>query len=974
MKPRRLRLCAFGPFASPIEVDFDALGGGGLLLIHGPTGGGKTTLLDAICFALYGETSGADRTVREMRSHHAGADARTEVAFELSVRGRDYRVTRSFRPSGKSGLIKPKQELAIRGDDDAWTTLATRSAEIERTIVELTGLDAAQFRQVVLLPQGRFRELLSASSKQREEILQSLFDVARYREIEEALRSAAGDAREAVTSARQRVEQSLDLAGVSSAAELEQARVDTGARFATLEQEIDGARDGLRRAEAELEEARRVARLHAERAAARAEERAAEAERVANSDVVERIAAARRAAGVAAAQSARDAAQEALRAHERRQEVTRRACEAFERQREDASNRAALARGSADESAALDAERARLLPLREQADRLEQARRALAEAEHEAAQSKRASQAAARAGKKAERARAEVFANMRAALFLEESRVGDALEAADADIEEARAAVEQARERLAEQERRWAAGVAARLAAQLVDGEACPVCGAADHPAPAGGEEGGLSHDQVEAARRLVATRERELERARERERALGEERANVQVEARVLGSQAPGEVDDARLRAVEDALADVASAVEFLHAQRREADAVEAGLEEAGRRARAAQDALAHSELLRERARAVVAERAAALPDDISEPGAVAARLSTIDARLAELQRERLDAEETLREIEAELAASVAQREALDSERSARAVEVEEKQEAFTGALHAASFESVEAWQRAHLSEDEVRALEERHRTLEARALAGRERLARAEAAAEGTTLRDAPALEDAVRVARAQVEERNREWGTVRKTLALYDGFAEELARSQQVLSDEQQRWDVVGRLAGVATGDHAGRVAFQRFVLATLLDDVLKIASVRLSAMTRGRYTLVRTQERAARKRSSGLDLAVIDAHTARERPATTLSGGESFLAALSLALGLADVVQARAGGVELDAIFVDEGFGGLDPEALDLALDALARLQDSGRLVGIISHVSELKERVDRRLEVTSTPAGSGLRVA
>jgi hypothetical protein len=186
------------------------------------------------------------------------------------------------------------------------------------------------------------------------------------------------------------------------------------------------------------------------------------------------------------------------------------------------------------------------------------------------------------------------------------------------------------------------------------------------------------------------------------------------------------------------------------------------------------------------------------------------------------------------------------------------------------------------------------------------------------------------------------------------------------------RQELQGHQARYSTVGRLAEVATGSNSLRITFQRFVLGTLLDDVLVAASERLKTMSRGRYLMQRCRDSADRRRAAGLDLEVEDFYTGQARPVSTLSGGEGFLAALSLALGLADVVQSYAGGIRLDTIFIDEGFGSLDDEALDDAMRALIDLRETGRLVGVISHVNDMKQQIDTRLEITKGKAGSAAR--
>ncbi|MFN2428268.1 MAG: SbcC/MukB-like Walker B domain-containing protein, partial [Candidatus Binatia bacterium] len=221
------------------------------------------------------------------------------------------------------------------------------------------------------------------------------------------------------------------------------------------------------------------------------------------------------------------------------------------------------------------------------------------------------------------------------------------------------------------------------------------------------------------------------------------------------------------------------------------------------------------------------------------------------------------------------------------------------------------------------------------------------------------------AAAARSAQETALAEHSRTNEALAATRRTLAaVRDGAAR--------IADAERRYRAVGRVAGVASGGNTAGVSFARFVLASLLDDVLAAATQRLVRMSQGRFELVRAGGRRDRRRGGGLDLEVLDAHTGVARPAATLSGGESFLASLSLALGLADVVQSHSGGIRLETMFVDEGFGTLDPEALDLAMRALEELQTGGRLVGIISHVPELKERVGARLEVVPGRSGSSAR--
>ena len=287
----------------------------------------------------------------------------------------------------------------------------------------------------------------------------------------------------------------------------------------------------------------------------------------------------------------------------------------------------------------------------------------------------------------------------------------------------------------------------------------------------------------------------------------------------------------------------------------------------------------------------------------------------------------------------------------------------------AFAGRLQGAGFANDAEFQAAKHSPAEIDHLEETIRRYDGDLRAARDRMERAQQAAKDLLAPDIEALDKAFQKAKADLEAGIKAEAALNEKLKQLNAWLESLRKTAHELESLEARYAVTGRIADVANGRNSFGITFQRFVLAALLDDVLIAASERLKLMSKGRFHLQRATIRGDRRAAAGLDLEVYDTYTGTTRPVNTLSGGESFLASLALALGLADVVQAYAGGIRLDTIFVDEGFGSLDPEALELAIRALVDLQRGGRLVGIISHVPELKERIDVRLEVTSTNRGS-----
>jgi exonuclease SbcC len=292
--------------------------------------------------------------------------------------------------------------------------------------------------------------------------------------------------------------------------------------------------------------------------------------------------------------------------------------------------------------------------------------------------------------------------------------------------------------------------------------------------------------------------------------------------------------------------------------------------------------------------------------------------------------------------------------------------------QEFFLKTVRAAGFTDVDDFRSAKKGPHEMDSLEQEIQTFHTSLESARDRLARAKEAADGLVPPDLEGIEKTAHEAKSRLQTALQREATLAESLKRVAKLAADYESCSLELAHEETRYAVVGRISEVANGHNPVGITFQRFVLGALLDRVLVAASERLEIMSNRRYSLQRQSERADRRTSGGLDLEVVDSYTGRERPVSTLSGGESFLASLSLALGLADVVQSYSGGIRLDTIFVDEGFGSLDPEALDLAFRALVDLQSGGRLVGVISHVPDLRDRIDTRLEIVPDKRGSKAR--
>jgi exonuclease SbcC len=984
MRVHRLRLSAFGPFADEISVDLDEVGRDGLFLLWGPTGAGKTTLLDAVVFALYGTVPGARGEEKRLRSDHAGEQTRTMVELELTLGGERLRVVRrpeQQRPKRRgAGWTTEQARLTVeRATDAGWEGVSTRIDEGSEFLREQLGLSAEQFCQVVLLPQGDFARFLRAEPEDRARLLRTLFDVGRFARAEDWLVEQRGAARERLQGVRTRagtlvslVAQAADVpvpeelapevvgagAGASVAAWVQRVRAEAGRVLALVEARAEQAAAEAAGHECALAAARGEAERHQRRDRARAELARLEAEEAELTPLRTRLDAGRRAEPV----------RDALEAAGRAGAAARTAAATLEAARNDWARVAAgreadglLARVLRDEAAEVRA----LLPELARADRL--AGEAVRAAELVGRLEERCAEGKAAAGGWAARiaehetrvAAAAEAAALLPALTDEVGRRRAAVDAARSagDLEPVvtadRAAADHARSAWLDAREHWGDlrarrfdGMAAELAANLADGVDCPVCGATEHPRPARSAAAVVTREDEEAAR--VAVDEAEARHTLARSVLADHER-----ELALLRARAGTEPVDVQ----QQCLADIEA--------------------ERGRREREAADldtaraALARLSTQRDTAAAALVADREQLGRRRAELAAAEESLTAVRARLVAAQGDDRDLAARIRRLTTEAERCEALVDAQAAELRAR-VAAEEARATAAGRAGTAGFESPAAAFAALLDRADAtrigRLVEEHDRAR----LVVTATLAEPELADLGPH----PDVEVLTARCRAATELREgavAELEAVRRRVARLDQLAGELTAVGVALDECRTVADQVTALADLATGRGSNRLRMrlQSFVLAGRLEQVSEVASLRLLEMSDGRYTFLHSDAQGRNGARGGLALDVLDEYTGVRRPTKTLSGGESFMASLALALGLADVVTAESGGVRIDTLFVDEGFGTLDSRALDAVMDVLDDLRRGGRTVGVISHVEELRTRITSRLEVVPGRHGSRL---
>lgn len=1022
MRPLSLTLRAFGPFAGEVRVDFARGGDAQFLLINGPTGAGKTSLLDGLCFALYGKASGEARekqSDRFLRSQQARPEDECMVSLVFEVAGRRFLVERKptqlVRSRGKD--VERKHSAGFWEIDADGAVLGERLGkvtDVNQRVEELIGFTPEQFRQVMVLPQGEFRRLLLAKSDEKEKILRKLFGAGRYRLVEEALKGRRHALERQLSELGAGMEAILSAKGAHGVGELEERLAAVQARRG----EHEAGRDGLRLAQAEAQAAlalgQAVEREFQERAqasealdglAARQAEAQAQARRaeralkaLEHADLEAAIAQGERAASGRLAELARlDQELEELEARRAQARESLAGAEAARlRVPELAAERERLAAGLArlrERDAAAGRVRQAEAAEAAAATAAAKAEQKLAALDRRLEELRREAEGLSGLGAEAARldmeiSRLEAQAGQRAQLdklTREQARAEAGLAQALARHAEAEAALGQARRSRQEAQQALLHGRAALLAATLVQGQPCPVCGATEHPSPAAGAadlpdraaldqaeaaetraEGALeaARAAVDTARTQAARLESGLAHCRD---SLGEAATFPAEELARLLAQARERAS--ALNAGQERLARCRAAREELAARRPEAiarrDAAQAA--HAGA-AQALAGARALLERLRSEAGAQGAEADARGPAD--DAAAVQARLTELTQAIPKAEADFRKAQDALNALDTRLGTGRGQRDGLRQGHEQALALLAGQREDFERRLLESGFYTRREYDEAKLPRQQAEALQQAAARHGQALAAARDRLDRATAACQGKARPDMAALNAAQQRAAAELDALNRELGEL-STQAQDLGEAlsaigEKAARAREL----EEGYRVVGRLADIAAGDNPRRMTLQRYVLAALFEEVARAASQRLGRMSRGRYRLVRSEATRDARSAGGLDLDVVDAHSGEARPASTLSGGESFLASLALALGLSDVVMAQQGGRRLDCIFIDEGFGSLDGDTLEDALRTLAELHGAGRLIGVISHVAELKERIDARIDVLPGRPGKG----
>ncbi|MCL1078962.1 SMC family ATPase [Parashewanella spongiae] len=1015
MKPELLTMSAFGPFSDTQHINFNELSQNALFLINGPTGSGKTTILDGICFALYGRTTGNEREGSQMRCDMAPDSLLTELTFQFKLGDVQYRIRRipEQNRKKKSGdgytVQKPEAQLyRISIDGEESLLVEAKVSEATNQIEALLGLDVDQFRQVMVLPQGKFRDLLMADSNTREKIFGQLFQTQIYRKIEDKLKLQSSEIRQQVQAQQNRRE------GVLQAAELQTDKALAERLEALNPQVSQAAENKAQTAKAFLQAQKNydAAEQLKNQFTQLTEQQSIQGQHLQQKPFIElqeaTIKKAIKAANLVPLQSSYDQRKHELQIAEQQ------------------LNKCEIALSDANKAQTLFLPQIDSLPqLEDQIIQTEQQKQYLAELQplfHTKTElvNKHASVTTELNKSKAQQTSigqqnqtlrqqissiqaeqpqlqlesAEQLSIQQALnqqqLLIENYQQYDFLQKRklelDSKLHQAKAHGEQLRQLFekANTEQQtlqlsWHTNQAAVLAAQLQVGEPCLVCGSLEHPQPAISQGKPPTEMELQSSADATALASDKYHEARRGYVELMQQQKSV-VEQQKPIAELLGDVLSQPIAACQTRLAEL---------QHQGSKAVNAAdklvknqklLTELNQQEQSFQSQLdSVGVLIQEQLKAVteVSTQLEELDKRLPESLSTEQQLITAQSENAQKLNEYTEKREKIKQQQIKLTQQVVSAQTACESSIKQQHEMKERlQKAstdFQQALLSSGFDSEDVFTQAVLPDIKLTELKQQVSKYQQDWAVNQAKLKELSELLTDKTAPDTELLEVEQQKTNVQMQQADAHWQQLHAEQSQLNQIQQKLVEVDKIATALEDQYAVIGTLSDVANGKTGNRISLNRFVLSVLLDDVLLDASQRLNMMSKGRYRLIRKEQKSKGNKASGLELEVEDAYTSKVRDVATLSGGESFMAALSMALALSEVVQAYAGGIKLDTLFIDEGFGSLDQDSLELAIRTLMDLQSSGRMVGVISHVSEMKEQITQRIDINKSSSGSCIKL-
>lgn len=1036
MRPVRLIMQAFGPYAEKEVIDFTKLGNRTMFVISGRTGAGKTTIFDGISYAIYGKASGEDRSGPDLRSQFADDDIPTEVSLQFILRGKQYFIKRSPQQEKKKErgdgytTISAKAELYVFNEEGKMELLSANVREVDEKIKQIMQIDANQFRQIIMIPQGEFRKLLVSDSKEKEVILQRIFQTYFYKRVEEKLKEEAALLKSEVEryslSKWEKIKMFEPVENEELSRLLKEQELNERAIIPLFEEQMITIKERIVEWEKQIqkkEEERNT--IHSKWVQAK--------------QILEQI---NRKEQLAARKKELDQQKDAIQEKQtllsqaekaerlRQQEEI---CQRLKKDLDEQTKKLNEYERQFEQMEKLVREREIELkneknnePLREQAALHLQKLQSIRDDVHSFAEWKRKSEQIKKNLKEnqvsiqnyqklveenesrlqqLEKQRLEIqqltyhqndakYKIDKLNLLLDDAkiirdswkRMADLTLLKDKQEKEMLVVEEQyqlVKEEYRNLERTWQQAQSSLLAQQLEDGKPCPVCGSTHHPQKASHHDQLISEEQLKQMRHKLEQYENEKTKKLAVQLKTASDLKSLQENIESLMAKIKKHAPNVnveqfeewyeqkllekkewtnRLKEYELRLKELQTTEENIGLVEKELKKTKEKLEQLNQQNHEWEKDLTEKVTMLTRLESIIPPHLREVQSYEKEVEQAKKVYETLVQKLELAQKQYTEANDAFLKIKGQIASLKTVTDELTEK-----LEFERKK--FLEQMKNLGFMQYKDYQQAKMTEEMKNKISEEIQNYREEYRSVSDQLNELDKWLTNVDKPDLHVLEQNLLEINKQLTNLRTEYHRLQAKRDKNEFVLSEVKQLNEKLHQLEEQYKIVGHLADITRGQNVQKITFERYVLASFLDDILLVANKRLLKMTNGRYHLVRKKDRAKGNVQSGLELLVFDQYTGLERHVKTLSGGESFKASLSLALGLADVVQEYAGGVSLETMFIDEGFGTLDPESLDQAIEALFDIQSSGRLVGIISHVPELKERIDARIEVIATQNGS-----
>lgn len=1044
MRPLRLTINAFGPYAGKEELDFTKIKGSNIFVISGPTGAGKTTIFDAISFALFGEASGGSRSIESLKSHHAKRTEISYVELDFLAKGKEYKITRyptqTVEKELKNGTIKTtekKHAVELIIDEDK---VITKTTEADKEIEKILGLNASQFKQIVMLPQGEFKKLLEAESKDKEPIFRNIFGTQKFLKIQDDLKEKSSSLRKKVEGDKQRRDAFITKIDPADNDNLESLinNIDKDVlEIIKLTKELinkdkeeelvlNSDLDKVKKEKIKVEESRFKAEENnkklelKEKIEKDLENLNLRIKEISEEEVI--LEKAKRAKELVHLENSLKKADEDFnkkKSELEKDKISLESCNliftereiAYKKAEEDIKLKDNLIKESSEierklekfkvfkdkelivkrlgndlelKSKSNDLLEKEIRASKEKVENLRNTSKIISEKEVLYVKVENTLKEKENLIKKLR----ELFSKMKSydEEFKSHKELVEELSKYERDYLEAKKAYDNG-------ELLFRKGMAGVLALKLKENEECPVCGSLQHPKVAKMENSAPSEDELNNLKKNYEIRkdiyDKELNKI-----ALKKVKKESILEDSIkpllseLGSVISfnGNIEESfallkelvlkggtklgeEINTLKDDRDKIKLIIDKKDSVKKEIDLLENKIKNDENNINEArviyQNVLA--ELRKEEG--LLTEAKAVLPEGINDDSGLQSSLAEIKVKIKNLE-ENLENSKNLylkaKDILIKLNQDILNNTSLLEEYKNNLVNTKTL---FENSIEDSCFNNVDDYVNSKLRDEDIKSKEIFIREFYNKLSSKNDEFNRIKEETKDIIKVDLDDFNTIIQEKEGKIKDLEQKGKIIFSRIKNNKDTLKSIEDITDKIKGDEEKYKVIGELAELANGNNSERVSFERYVLAAYFDDIIRAANFRLIKMTNSRYTLKRKESREKGAKQSGLELEVIDAYTGKERHVKTLSGGEGFKASLSLALGLADVIQSYAGGVQIDTMFVDEGFGTLDPESLDNAINTLMELQDLGRLVGIISHVPELKERVDARLEITPGKDGS-----